>query len=173
MASEGTTGGAFGHRDLHRIARVAQALASGAVIELPETEQRRGHRMTEAFRLGPDRVEGTPCLQARTTFRRERDGRTVAGLWDALDWSVSDLVAMTAWWPAETLDALPEPDAAAPPVAALLRLDATGVATIAGRRYSVWARVATEAEPWAIEVPTPDGDGKWGADELIGMGARP
>jgi hypothetical protein len=156
----------FRHRDLARLARVAQALRGGHIIELPAHPTQRG-TMIERFRVAPDRINEIPSLVHNVTMTSRHNVST--SLFEPLDWSLQAFLEMIAWWPSATLDGLAptRPDDTDSAQVFLRRLDQTGRAALNGLALTLTPHGASEDEPWTVTITPEHGDGKWIADDLV------
>jgi hypothetical protein len=115
----------FTHPDLARLARVIAALRQGATITLPFIPHSRGS-FCEEIRLGAYRPDSEQEEILHRATHRMRSGRETTSRYEPVTWSIDDLMALSADWPAEVIEALPSLDAIdeAPCYALLGRLDA-------------------------------------------------
>lgn len=142
----------FTHPDLARIARVIAALRQGATITLPFIPHSRGS-FREEIRLGAYRPDSEDEILHRTTHRM-RSGRETTSRYEPVAWSIDDLMALTADWPAEVLDALPSLDtiADAPCYALLACLDAGEAVVFSGIHLGLAPRERNDEDTCRIAI---------------------
>lgn len=142
----------FVHPDLARLARVICALRQGETITLPFVPHTRGE-ISEQIRLGAFRA-GDPDEILHRCIHRTRSGREMTSRYEPVEWSLDDLMAMSADWPAEVLDALPRLDSIvdAPCYAILRRLDAGETVVFSGTRLVVEAREPDEQNACRVAI---------------------
>lgn len=137
----------FTHPDLARLTRVIAALRQGQTIALPFVPHLRG-TFSEEIRLRKYRDDSDGEEILHRTIHRTRSGREIVSRFEPVEWSIDDLLAMTADWPEETLAALPDLTsiADAPCYAVLRRLDAGETVVFSGVAFELRQEVGTETE---------------------------
>jgi hypothetical protein len=144
------------HPDLARLSRVISALRQGETITLPFVPNARG-TFSEEFRLGRFHASSDEDDLLHRVTHRMKSGRETTSRWEPLDWSLDDLMGITADWPAEILDRLPsfESIGNAPSYDILRRLDAGETVVFSGTTLSVAPHTPSDANACTIRIAFP------------------